>query len=99
MSFLKSILNIIKSTIFYIILICVIIFMINNRDVIILHLYPLPFEIETRTFVLIIFFFLLGFIFGMISFSQNLFINFVNKLKDKRRIRKLEKKLIKTTKN
>jgi len=72
--------------------------MVSNRDVIIIRFSPLPFEIETRVFMLMIGFFLFGLLFGFLAFSQNLISRIINGFKDKAKIKKLEKKVAKAEK-
>lgn len=85
MNFLKSVLRIIKATFLAIILLCLVVFMTSNRDHISIHLYPIAFDIETRVFVVMIFFFLLGAIFGMFFTSKTtlkmMFQNYLAKRK------------------
>lgn len=99
MSFIKSILHIIKSTILAILLICVVIFIINNRQMVTMSLFPLPFEIEIRFFLLLAVTFFLGMLFGLIFCSESLlkktFCNFKNRL----RVKKLERQIKKTEKS
>ncbi len=99
MSLLKSILRILKKTFSYLLLVAVIVFMVNNREIVTLQLYPFPFELETRLFLVIIFFFLFGLIFGLIFCSQNIVGRIIESLKDKYRIKKLENQVKETQKN
>jgi flagellar biosynthesis protein FlhB len=93
MSFIKSIFHLIKTIIFLLLLVGAIIFMVNNRDDAIIHLYPLPFEIQTKIFLVILISFILGIFFGFFLFSKKLvqktFSNFISNHK----IKKLEEKL------
>lgn len=73
--------------------------MVNNREIVTLQLYPLPFELETRLFLLVIFFFLLGLVFGLIFCSQNILGRAIESLKDKYHIKKLENQVKKSQKN
>lgn len=95
MNLIKSILRIIRSLILAIFLICLVIFMVNNRDVVTIHLYPLPFEIETRIFLVMISVFVLGMIFGLLACSQNLIKRAIERFKDRNKIKKLEKQISK----
>lgn len=95
MNFIKSIFRIIKTTILTIFLICLVIFMVNNRDVINIHLHPLPFEIQTRMFMVMIIFFLFGLSFGLLACSQNILHRMVSSFQDRRKIKQLEKKVSK----
>ncbi len=91
MNFIKSIFRIICTVVFSLILICLVIFMVNNRDALTIHLAPLPFDIETRVFIVIIIAFLSGMIFGFIALSQNLISQMIKRARDKKKIGKLEK--------
>jgi uncharacterized integral membrane protein len=93
MNFIKSIFRIIKTVILSLILICLVIFMVDNRDNLTIHLYPLPFEIETKAFLVMIVFFILGMIFGCLLFSKKLLSHTFEGWKDKYKIKKLEKKV------
>jgi uncharacterized integral membrane protein len=95
MNFLKSILRIIRTVILSLLLVCIVIFMVNNREAVTIHLYPLPFDVETRIFVVMIIVFLLGLLFGILSCSQSLIKRIFANLNDRRKIRKLEKQVTK----
>jgi uncharacterized integral membrane protein len=95
MNFIKSIFRIFRSIVFILALVSIVIFMVNNRDMITIHLHPLPFEIETRTFLIIIISFVLGIVFGLLTYSQNLIKSAFTSFKSSRRIKKLEKQIIK----
>lgn len=69
--------------------------MVNNREFTTISFSPLPYNIETRVFLLMIFFFLLGMFFGFLAFSQNMLSNFVAGFKTKKHIKKLEKQVAK----
>jgi uncharacterized integral membrane protein len=92
MTFIKSLFRIIKLVIFLILLTCLVIFMVNNRQTVTIELFPLPFEIETKVFLVMILTFLLGTLFGFLLYSQSLIIKTISNIKDRRRIKKLEKK-------
>lgn len=87
---LKSTIRTIKTLILAIILICLIIFMVNNRDAVTIHLYPLPFEVDTKIFMIMLAFFLLGILFGMLACSKSLLNSMFTGFKDKQKIKKLE---------
>lgn len=95
LNFLKLIFRFAKTFILSLLLICLVIFMVNNRDAITIHTHPLPFEIETRVFVLMIFFFLFGMLFGFLAFSKNMIQKSISNFKDRLKIRKLEKQVAK----
>ncbi len=91
-NFLKSIFGLAKTFILSLFLICLVIFMVNNRDVITIHTHPFPFEIEIRIFVLMLFFFLFGMLFGFLAFSKNMLEKSWSNFKDHWKIRGLERK-------
>ncbi|MBU6140293.1 MAG: DUF1049 domain-containing protein [Proteobacteria bacterium] len=93
MNTVKSILRTLRSTILLLLLICMVVFMVDNRDVITINTNPLPFEIQTRVFVVMIFCFVLGLIFGILSCSPTIIQNFFRRLRDRNKIKKLEKQL------
>jgi len=68
--------------------------MVNNRDAVTIHLHPLPFDIETRIFVVMIILFLCGLIFGLLACSQNIIKRIFSSLKDQNKIKKLEKQVV-----
>lgn len=80
-SFFKSSFSIVKSIILGIFLICLITFMVNNRDQITLHLFPLPFTIETRLFFIMLVCFLAGLACGLALLSRNIIKNFLHNRK------------------
>lgn len=96
MNFIKSIFRIIRTVILSLLLVCIVIFMVNNRDVVTIHLHPLPFDVETRIFVVMIVVFLLGLLFGILACSQSLIKRIFANLNDRRKLRKLEKHVAKT---
>jgi hypothetical protein len=98
-NFFKSVLRFAKTAILSLLLICLVIFMVNNRDIITIHAQPLPFEIEIRVFVLMIFFFLFGMSFGFLAFSKNMISGFLRNFKDRLKIKKLEKQVLKVSKS
>lgn len=90
---IKSAIRIIKSVASALILICLVIFMVNNRDVTTISLFPLPLEIDTKIFIIMILFFLFGMIFGILLCSQNLLIRIISNAKDRRKLKKLQKQV------
>jgi hypothetical protein len=85
MKFIKNIFHIIKSIILLAFLACLVVFMVNNREAVVLHLAPMPFNIETRMFVVLLAIFLIGMLFGLLILSYarvgNSIRNFKNRLK------------------
>ncbi len=93
LNILKSIFKILKSIILSLILVCLVVFMVNNRETASVHLYPLPFEIETKVFLVMLTFFVLGMVFGILSCSQTLIGKMIENFNDRRRIKHLEKQV------
>ncbi len=91
MTFLKSFLRIIKKIIAWSTLICFVTFLINNRQEVIIQLFPLPFEIQTRLFLVIIFCFFFGLFFGAMLFSKSILNHILTNFRNRRKIKALEK--------
>jgi len=85
-TFFKSIFKKTKSVILGILLILLITFMVNNRDQITLHLFPLPFTIETRLFFIMIVCFLAGFLCALALLSRSMIKNFLHNRKCKKEV-------------
>jgi uncharacterized integral membrane protein len=88
---IKSAFNIIKTLASALLLLFLVTFMVVNRQLVTVSFFPLPFEVETRTFLVIIFFFLLGMLCGFLAFSRNMIGKSLSNFKDKMKIKKLEK--------
>lgn len=95
LKFIKSLFGFTKSIILTILLICLVVFMVSNRDVITIHTHPLPFEIESRVYLVMLFFFLFGMSFGFLAFSKNLIEKTIANFKNRLKIKKLEKEITK----
>ena len=94
MKFLKNILKSIKGIIVSLILILVIVFMINNREIVEVTFDPLPFEkIQTRIFFLILISYLLGLITAIIIYSSNMIKSALRNIKQRHQIKKLKKQI------
>ena len=94
MKFLKNLFNSIKSILVSLILVFVIVFMINNREIITINFNPLPFDsIETRLFVLMLFFYILGLVTAILIYSNSLIKSAIRNLKQKRQINKLQQQI------
>ena len=94
MKFLKNILKSIKGVIVSLILILVIVFMINNREIVEVTFEPLPFEkIQTRVFFLILISYLLGLITAIIIYSSNMIKSALRNIKQNHQIKKLKKQI------
>lgn len=94
-SIVKSIFRITGKVIFLILLVIVVVFCINNTEVVVLSLKPLPFEVETGLCVVIILSLLIGMLIGLCFSSFALikekFKNFIGNWKIKSLQRKVEK--------
>ena len=94
MKFIKNILKSIKDIFVTLLLILVIIFMINNREIIEVKFYPLPIDkIQTRTFFLMLIFYLLGLFTAILIYSNRLIKSAIRNFKQKHQIKKLEKQI------
>ena len=94
MKFLKNILKSIKGIIVSLILILVIVFMINNREIVEVTFDPLPFEkIQTRIIFLILISYLLGLITAIIIYSSNMIKSALRNIKQNHQIKKLKKQI------
>lgn len=93
MNFIRSILRIIRSVILSLLLIGLVVFMVDNRELITISANPLPFEIQTRVFVVMVSCFILGLVFGVIACSPSITHNFFKHIVDRSKIKKLEKKV------
>ena len=94
MKFLKNILKSIKGVVVSLILILVIVFMINNREIVEVTFDPLPFEkIQTRIFFLILISYLLGLITAIIIYSSNMIKSALRNIKQNHQIKKLKKQI------
>jgi uncharacterized integral membrane protein len=70
LNFLKSIFRIARSLFVALILTLLIVFMVNNRELVNLNFYPLPTHIEMRVFLLAMICFVAGIVFGFLIFSS-----------------------------
>jgi uncharacterized membrane protein YciS (DUF1049 family) len=94
MKFIKNILKSIKDFLVTLLLIFVIIFMINNREIIEVKFYPLPIDkIQTRTFFLMLIFYLLGLFTAILIYSNRLIKSAIRNFKQKHQIKKLESQI------
>ncbi len=84
---IKSTLHTAKLVIIGLALIFIITFMVSNREQITIHIFPLPFTIETRVFVMMISCFLLGLALGLLLLSRNIIKNTVTNWKSHRKIK------------
>ena len=94
MKFIKNILKSIRDFLVTLLLILVIIFMINNREIIEVKFYPLPIDkIQTRTFFLMLIFYLLGLLTAILIYSNRLIKSSIRNFKQKNKIKKLENQI------
>ena len=94
MKFIKNILKSIKEILITLLLILIVIFMINNREIIEVKFYPLPIDkIQTRIFFLMLIFYLLGLLTAIMIYSNSLIKSAVKNFKQKHQIKKLEKQI------
>lgn len=89
----KSLIHFAKTLILSLLLVALVIFMVNNRDVVTINTHPFPFEIESRMFLVMLFFFLFGMLFGFLAFSKNMIESWLTNFKNRWKIRKLEKQI------
>lgn len=68
-----AIFRFIKNIFLIAILLFLVIFMVNNREVVDITLAPFDLLIETRIFILVICSFLVGFLFAILLLSKNIF--------------------------
>ncbi len=67
-----KIISFLKKIILFLFLALLTIFMVNNRQAVIINSWPFPFEIETKLFIIMILFCTVGLLFGFLFFSKNL---------------------------
>jgi hypothetical protein len=87
MNFINFLLRIARGVILGLSLLCLVLFMVDNRGEVSIHLDPFPFSIETRVFIVMIFFFLLGMAFGILLCSKTIISNAVNKIRLSHRVK------------
>ncbi len=92
-NFFRSLYKFLKSLILFLALMMLVIFMVDNRQIITITTNPFPFEIETRVFVLMISCFGLGFFVGILVCSPVFAKGLIRKIVDKNKIKKLEKQI------
>lgn len=94
-NFIKSIIRIFNKFIFIAIVAIIMVFCLNNHQEVEISLSPLPFLVEARLFLIIIFCFfggvLIGFFGASITITKEKFRNFVNGYKIKFLRRKIDK--------
>ena len=93
---IKSIFKIAKLIIFVIFLAAIITLCVNNSSTISISLQPLPYQLETRLFLLIIILFFSGFIFGLLTGSFRLIGSKMQNIASQRKLKKLEKDINKS---
>jgi len=94
MKFIKKIFDSIRGLITSLILILVIVFMINNREIVSINFNPLPIPvIETRMFILMLMFYFLGLITAILIYSNTLIKSKFRGFKQQKQIEKLQKQI------
>jgi len=95
---MKKIINILKITLLFIIILFFVFFSIMNSDIIKVNFNFFPFHsvVEIRIFLLIIFCFCAGFLCGIVANSYSLMLKHIENFKEKRKNKKLQKVLNKT---
>jgi uncharacterized integral membrane protein len=90
---MRAILRIINKVIFILVLAVIVVFCINNNQVLQISFAPLPFEVETRLFIIILLSIFggvfIGFACSSITLVKERFKNFINRWK----IKLLQKKI------
>ena len=87
LNLIKSSLRTVKSTIVITILICVVIFMVNNREKITVHFFPFPFDLETRLFFVMLLCFTIGLVCGFLLFSKNMLGKTISNWQEQRKLK------------
>ena len=98
-NFFKRILGIFGKVIFLIIVGILVVFAINNQQVVNISLSPFPFEIETRLFLVIVLCFFSGILIGALSSSLSLGKEKIRNFGQSWKIKFLEKKVHKDAKS
>ncbi|MDA0902383.1 MAG: lipopolysaccharide assembly protein LapA domain-containing protein [Proteobacteria bacterium] len=91
MKLIKSTFKYIRIITLALLLTIVVTFCINNDSLVILSLNPLPFEIQTKLFLLLILFFLIGVVVGFLTLSKRLVSSKMHSMISDRKLAKLEK--------
>jgi len=89
-NFVKSVFKIVKLIIFVIFIALIITLCVNNSQSIALSLSPFPYQIETRLFLLIILFFLIGFVVGLLVNSISLMRSKISNSMNQKKLKKLK---------
>ncbi len=93
MNFIIAILDFLSVTVKMLLLLLVVIFLMQNSHILNITLSPLPFEIEAPASILMILFFVLGVIFGMILCSKTIIKKTIKNLSGNRELKKLQKQV------
>jgi hypothetical protein len=92
---MKFILRIISKTIFILVLALIVVFCLSNNQIVNISLKPLPFEVESQLFLVILICLFggifIGFILSSIALTKEKFKNFISRLKIKFLQRKVNK--------
>lgn len=92
--FFKSLLHIIWAVLLFALLICAVVFLVDNREMVTIHFHPLPFEISARLFIIMAACFIFGLLFSAALFSTKLIKSSLKNSRNKRKIKKLESNLM-----
>ncbi len=92
---MKKFFEVLKTLLIFIVILFIIFFSIVNSEIIKVNFdfFPFNFVLEIRVFLLIIFSFCIGFLFGIAATSYSLMIKFFENIKNKRKAEKLEKQI------
>jgi uncharacterized integral membrane protein len=92
---MRTILRMIRKAIFIIVVALIMVFCLSNNQTVIISLKPLPFEIESQLFLVILLSFFggifIGFVCGAFALTKEKFKNFINGWKIKFLQRKVNK--------
>lgn len=83
--------HLLKQIVVIFLLVVAVIFIANNYENVKISLYPLPFMLETKLFMIIIIFFLLGLFFGFAICSKAIVKKSLENFFNLRKIKKLQK--------
>lgn len=89
---MNKILDIVKTILIFLLILFIVFFSIVNSEIIKINFdfFPFNFVIEIRVFLLIIFCFSMGFLFGITATSYSLIKKYFENFKDKKKVEKLE---------
>ena len=90
---MNKVLDVVKTILIFLLILFIIFFSIVNSEIIKINFdfFPFNFVVEIRVFLLIIFCFSMGFLFGITATSYSLIKKYLENFKDKKKVEKLEK--------